>query len=139
MAEMERSLYLHTNRSEAFLLSTASRMYVVPASPTPIEYSHSIYTNSDSTCGGRGCIFRDESASLVVGHQQKQFRPGRMAPSESMRSVRAVSDTPVADDAAPAVNTTRRAAYRPPISVSSFHLALSVFYFKLTLWRCGQL
>jgi len=70
---------------------------------------------------------------------KKHFRPGGMAPSEWMRSVRAVRDTPVADDSAPGVNTTRRVAYRPPITVSPFLLALSVFCFKQTLWRCGQL
>jgi len=62
-----------------------------------------------------------------------------MAPSEWTRSVRAVRDTPVADYSAPGVNTTRRVAYRPPIAVSPFLLALSVSYFKQTLWRCGQL
>jgi len=61
-----------------------------------------------------------------------------MAASEWTRSVRAVRDTPVADYSAPGVNTTRRAAYRPPIAVSPFLLALSVSYFRQTLWRCGQ-
>jgi len=67
------------------------------------------------------------------------FRPGGMAPSEWTLSVRAVRDTPVADYSAPGVNTTRRVAYRPPIAVSQFLLALSVSYFKQTLWHCGQL
>jgi len=70
---------------------------------------------------------------------KKHFRPVGMAPSEWTRSVRAVRDTPVADYSAAGVNTTRRVAYRPPITVSQFLLALSVSYFKQTLWRCGQL
>ena len=68
---------------------------------------------------------------------KKHLRPGGMAPSEWMRSVRADRDTPVADYSAPGVNTTRRVAYRPPITVSPFLLALSVSYFKQTVWRCG--
>jgi hypothetical protein len=70
---------------------------------------------------------------------KNHFRPGGMAASEWTRSVRAVRDTPVADYSAPGVITTRRVAYRPPIAVSPFLLALSVSYFKQTLWRCGQL
>ena len=70
---------------------------------------------------------------------EKHFRPGGMAPSEWTRSVRAVRATPVADNSAPGVDTTGRVAYRPPIAVSQFLLALSVSYFKHTLWRCGQL
>ena len=58
-----------------------------------------------------------------------------MAPSGRMRSVRAIGDTPVAAYSAPGVNTTRRIAYPPPIAVSPFLLALSVSYFKQTLWR----
>jgi hypothetical protein len=53
--------------------------------------------------------------------------------------VRAVRDTPVADYSTPGVNTTRRVAYRPPIAGSPFLRALSVSYFKQTLWHCGQL
>jgi hypothetical protein len=37
---------------------------------------------------------------------KKYFRPGGMAPSEWMRSVRAVRDTPMADYSAPGLNTT---------------------------------
>ena len=66
-------------------------------------------------------------------HQQKTFPSGRNG------SVRDVRDTPVADYSAPGVNTTRRVAHCPPIAVSPFLLALSVSYFKQTLWRCGQL
>jgi len=61
---------------------------------------------------------------------EKYFRLGGMTPSEWTRSVRAVRDTPVADYSAPGLNTTRRVAYRPPITVSQFLLALSVSYFK---------
>jgi len=68
---------------------------------------------------------------------KKHLRPGGMAPSEWMRSVRAVRDTALAEYSAPGVNTTRRVAYRPPIAVSPFLLALSVSYFKQTVWRCG--
>jgi len=56
-----------------------------------------------------------------------------------MRSVRAVRDTPGADYSAPGISTMCRIAYRSPIAVSPFLLALSVSYFKQTLWRCGQL
>jgi len=70
---------------------------------------------------------------------KKHFRPGGMAPSEWTRSIRAFRDTPVAEYSAPGVNTTRRVAYRPPIAVSPFLRALSVSYFRQTLWRCGQL
>ena len=70
---------------------------------------------------------------------KKHFRPGGMALTEWMRSVRAVRDTPVADYTAPGINTTRRVAYRSPIAVSPFLLALSVYYFTQTLWRSGQL
>ena len=62
-----------------------------------------------------------------------------MALSEWTRSVRAVRDTPLADHSAPSVKTTRCVTYRPPIAVSPFLLALSVSYFKQSLWRCGQL
>ena len=62
-----------------------------------------------------------------------------MTPSEWTHSIRAVRETAVADYSAPGVNTTRRVAYRSLIGVSQFLLALSVSYFKQTLWRCGQL
>jgi len=75
--------------------------------------------------------------SVIIS--KKHFRPGGMAPSGWTRSVKAVRDIPVADYSAPRVNTTRRVAYRPPIAVSQFLLALSVSYLKQTLWRCGQL
>jgi len=78
----------------------------------------------------------EESADII---SKKYFRLGGMAPSEWTRSVRAIRDTPVADCTAPGLNTTRRVAYRPPIAVLPFLLALSVSYFKRTLWRCGQL
>ena len=64
---------------------------------------------------------------------KKNFRPGRVAPSEWTRSVRAVRDTAVADFYAPGVNNPCRVAYRPPIAVSPFLLALSV-YTKYTLY-----
>jgi hypothetical protein len=70
---------------------------------------------------------------------KKQIRLGGLAASEWTRSVRAIRDTPVEDYSAPGVNTTRRVAYCPPIAVSPFLLALSVFYLKQTIWRCGQL
>jgi len=70
---------------------------------------------------------------------KKYFCLGGMAPSEWTRSVRAVRDTPAADHSAPGVNWTRRVPYRPLIAVSLFRLILSVFYFKRSLWRCGQL
>jgi hypothetical protein len=57
---------------------------------------------------------------------KKHFCPGRMAASEWTLSVRAVRDTPVADFSAPGVNTRRGVAYRPPIAVSPFLLALKI-------------
>jgi hypothetical protein len=62
-----------------------------------------------------------------------------MAASEWMRWVRAIRDTLVADYSAPGVNTTHRAARRPPIAFSPFLLTLSVSYFQLILGLCGQL
>ena len=62
-----------------------------------------------------------------------------MTPSEWMRSVRAVRNTPVADYCAPGVNSTRPVPYRPLIAVSPFLLVLLVSYFNRSLWRCGQL
>ena len=56
-----------------------------------------------------------------------------------MSSVRAVRDTPGADDSAPGVNTTHRVTYRPPNAVSPFLLALSVSDFQQTLSHCGEL
>jgi len=70
---------------------------------------------------------------------KKHFRLGGLGESEWTRSVRAVRDTPVSDYSAHGVNTTHQVAYRPPIAVLPFLLALSVSYFKQTLWRCGQL
>jgi len=62
-----------------------------------------------------------------------------MAPSEWTRCIRAVRDTPVADHSAPSLNTPCRVAYHSPIAVSPVVPALSVFYFKRTLWRWVQL
>ena len=76
----------------------------------------------------------DYASSLKV-ISKKYFHPGGIALSEWMRSVRAVRDTPVADYSAPSLNTTRRVAYRPPIAVLLFLLALSVSDSKRTLWR----
>ena len=70
---------------------------------------------------------------------KKYFRPGGMAPSEWTCSVRVVRDIPLAAYSAPGLNTTRRVAFRPPIAVSPFLLALSFSYFKRTLWHCGHL
>jgi hypothetical protein len=66
----------------------------------------------------RGCI------------SKKKICPAGMTPSEWTRSVRAISDMPVAAYSAPGANTTRRVAYGPPIAVSPFLLALSVSYLK---------
>jgi len=57
-------------------------------------------------------------------HQQKTFPSGRNG------SVRAVRDSPVADDSVHGANTARRVASRPPMAVSPFLLALSVSYCK---------
>jgi len=70
---------------------------------------------------------------------KKHFRPGGMAASEWMSPVRAIRDTPVAHYSAPRPNKMRRVADHPPIAVSLFLLALSVYYWKRALWRCAQL
>jgi len=70
---------------------------------------------------------------------RKIFSSGKMALSEWMRSVRAIRDTLVADYSTPGINAMRRVVSRPPIAVSAFIRVLSVSYFKLSLWRCGQL
>jgi len=62
--------------------------------------------------------------------RKKYFRAGRMAQSEWKCSVRGVRDTPVADYSVHGLHTTWRVAYRPPIAVSLFFLALSVSYLK---------
>jgi len=67
---------------------------------------------------------------------KKHFRPGRLAASEWTRSVKAVRDTPVAVYSAPA--SIPRIALHIALR-SPFLLALSVSYFKQTLWHCGQL
>jgi len=70
---------------------------------------------------------------------KKYFRPGGIAQSVWMCSVRAVRYTPVADYSACGHNTTRHVAYRPRIAVSPVFLALSVSYFTRTLCHWGQL
>ena len=76
----------------------------------------------------------------AVSHiSKKYFRPGGMAPSEWMCSVRAVRDTPVADYYAPRLNSTCCFTYCPPIAVSPFLLALSASNLNQTVWRCAQL
>jgi len=56
-----------------------------------------------------------------------------------MRCIRTVTDTPVADCSAAGPNMTHRVEYRHPIAISTVHIALSVSYFKRTVWRLGQL
>jgi len=65
-------------------------------------------------------FFPDSKKREIDNISKKYFRPGGMAPSEWTRSVRAVRDTPVADNSAPGVNTMRRVAHRRPIAVSPF-------------------
>jgi len=69
--------------------------------------------------GGKGPK-KDKGENNRKDISKKHFRPGGMAPSEWTRSVRTVSDTPVADYSAPGVNTMRRIAHCPPIAVSPF-------------------
>jgi len=90
-------------------------------------------------CFGTRGILLWKSRGVEIVISKKYFRPVGMAPSEWTRSVRVVSDTPVADYSAPGINSTRRIPYRPLIAVSLFLPVLSVFYFKRSLWRCGQL
>jgi hypothetical protein len=56
-----------------------------------------------------------------------------------MHSVRAVRDTPVAGHSVIGIDTTSEVAYRTPIAVSLFLLALSFSKLKQTLWHCGEL
>jgi hypothetical protein len=58
-----------------------------------------------------------------------------MAASEWMRSGSAITDTLVADYSVPGINTIPRIAYCPLITVPRFVIALSVTYFKLSLWH----
>jgi hypothetical protein len=58
-----------------------------------------------------------------------------MAPSEWTWSVKAIRDIILAANSTSGINTTHRVAYRPPIAVSLPLLALSVTYFKRTLWH----
>jgi len=71
--------------------------------------------------------------------RKKHFRLGGMAALGCTRSVRSVGDIPVADYPPPGLNTTRHIAYCPLVTVSLLLLALSVSYFKQTLWLWGQL
>jgi len=67
------------------------------------------------------------------------LRLGGMAPSQRTRSIWVVRDIPVVACSAPGIDTTRHVAYRPPIAVSPFVLALSVSWFEPTLTHSGQL
>jgi len=62
-----------------------------------------------------------------------------MTLSEWTPSVRAVSNTPVTDCSAHGIDTVRRIAYRPPLTVSAILLAPSVYNFDQTSWRYCQL
>jgi len=84
-----------------------------------------------------GCQTNEEEAYYIS--TKKYFCPEWIAQLEWTRSIRAVIDTPGADYSAPGLNTTQRVTSRPPIAVSPYLLALSVSFFKWTLWRCGQL
>jgi len=66
------------------------------------------------------------------GISRKYFCHGGVVPSEWTRSIRAFKDSSVADYSALGLNTTGRIAYRSPIAVSAFHLALWVSHCKLT-------
>ena len=75
----------------------------------------------------------------VQGISKKHICQGGMAASVWRCSVGAVRDNHVADYSAPGINTMRCIAYCPPIAISPVLLALSVSYFKPTIWHCGQL
>jgi len=77
--------------------------------------------------------------TLNLWISKKHFRQGGMAASVWMPSIRAISDTPVANYSVPGINCMCRIQYWPPVAVSPFLLALSVFNLKQTLWCCGQL
>jgi hypothetical protein len=66
------------------------------------------------------------SSLVVMFINKKQFRLGEMAPSEQMRSLKAVCDTPVADYSMPGISATRCVACCPPITISPLLLPLSV-------------
>jgi hypothetical protein len=70
---------------------------------------------------------------------KKYFCPGGLARLEWTRSVRAVRDSLMVQYTASGLNTTRQAAYRPPIAVALSPLALSVTYVKRKLWHWGRL
>jgi len=133
-AKLSPSLYCQQHGSSIFALRS-SLPYQEKRSPVRWTFPELLVCGLQrSTCSPKV-----RGLSHLQFISKKHFHPGGMAPSEWTRSVRAVRDTPVADYSAPGVNTTRRVAYRPPIAVSQFLLALLVSYFKHTLWRCGQL
>ena len=105
---------------------------------TPGNKAHTRYQGTHQASGhtpGNRAHTKQHGAHQASGISKKYFRPGGMTPSEWTRSVRAVRDIPVAAYSAPSANTTLRVAYRPPIAVSPFLLALSVSNFERTLWR----
>jgi len=55
--------------------------------------------------------------TVSINISKKHFRPGGIVASEWTRSVRVVRDTLLADCSAPGVNTTRRIAYHPAITI----------------------
>lgn len=77
--------------------------------------------------------------SASNSHRQKTFLSGQTGWVRVLTLCHTLMDTPVADFSAPRVNATRRVAYRPPIAISPFHLALSVFSCKQRLWHWCEL
>jgi len=71
--------------------------------------------------------------------RKEKFLPGGMTPSEWTRSVRAITNTPVADYLAPSANALRHVAYCAPIAMSPFLPMLSICYIEPTHLHCGQL
>jgi len=68
--------------------------------------------------------------SAIALISKKYIFAGGMAPSEWTRSVTAIRGTTVTDYSPPGLNTMRHIAYRPPITVSQFLLALLVVNVK---------
>ena len=121
------------------LSETSHTIGMVLLGPTIIylslHVSSSDYVRNSTCC----CIDLFRTWGPVSDISKFFFRPAELAQSQWTSSVRGVKDSQVAAYPSPSVNTTCRIADHPPIVASLFLLAVSVSYFKQTLWRCGKL
>jgi hypothetical protein len=114
------------------------------AIPAGKRNSHQGWSSTTSTIQGQNStpsifLIKSRVVDIILHISKRKFRLGGLAGSEWTRSVWAGRDTTLADCSAPSVTTRHQVARCPSIAVSPFLLALSVSYFKQTLWRGGQL